>query len=104
VFFSFGQYLDIVPSRASKGLALRYAALRLDIPLNQVIVAGGSGADEDMMKGNTLAVVVANRHSEELSKLADFENVYFSNEAHARGILDAMRHYGFLAEMEPGPR
>lgn len=98
VFFSFGQYLDIVPSRASKGLALRYVAMRLDIPLNQVLVAGGSGADEDMMRGNTLAVVVANRHREELSRLEDFDQVYFSNQAHARGILDAMDHYGLQLE------
>lgn len=102
VFFSFGQYLDIVPSRASKGLAMRYVTLRLDIPLHQVVVAGGSGTDEDMMKGNTLAVVVANRHREELSQLADFEKVYFSKEAHARGILDALRHYGFLDDMKNG--
>jgi sucrose-phosphate synthase len=97
VIFSFGHYIDIIPSRASKGQALRYVALRLDIPLNQVLVAGGSGADEDMMKGNTLAVVVANRHREELSQLVNHDQVYYSNQPYARGILDAMRHYGLLA-------
>lgn len=102
VQFSFGQYVDIVPSRASKGQALRYVALRLDIPLNQVLVAGGSGADEDMIKGNTLGVVVANRYSEELSQLEDFDRVYFSRHAHARGILDAVEHYNFLSEAIPG--
>ena len=53
------------------------------------------------MKGNTLAVVVANRHSEELSQLEDFDQVYFSKEAHALGILDAMRHYGLLSGKDP---
>jgi sucrose-phosphate synthase len=96
VLLSFGQFLDVVPARASKGQALRYAALRLDIPLEQVLVAGGSGADEDMMRGNTLAVVVANRHDEELSQLVDLERVYFSDEAHAAGLLDAIDHYRFL--------
>ena len=70
VLLSFGQFLDIIPSRASKGQALRYMALRLDIPLENILVAGGSGADEDMMRGNTSAVVVANRHHEELSGLS----------------------------------
>ena len=96
VLLSFGQFLDIVPSRASKGQALRYVALRLDIPLEQVLVAGGSGADEDMMRGNTLAVVVANRHHEELSALVDLERVYYSDQPGAAGLLDAIGHYAFL--------
>ena len=96
VILSFGQFLDVVPSRASKGQALRYAALRLDIPLENVLVAGGSGADEDMMRGNTSAVVVANRHHEELSGLVDMERVYFSGQPGAAGLLDAIEHYDFL--------
>jgi sucrose-phosphate synthase len=100
VLVSFGQYLDVVPARASKGQALRYAALRLDIPLEQVLVAGGSGADEDMMRGNTLAVVVANRHHEELSALVDLERVYFSDRSGAAGLLDAIEYYAFLGSGE----
>jgi sucrose-phosphate synthase len=100
VICSFGQYIDIVPTRASKGQALRYVALRLDIPLEQILVAGGSGADEDMMRGNTLAVVVANRHEEELSQLVNLERIYFARKAHALGILEAIDHYGFLTGAE----
>lgn len=96
VIVSFGQYLDIIPTRASKGLALRYAALRLGIPLENILVAGGSGADESMIRGNTLAVVVANRHGEELSGLVDIDRIYFSDRPHAAGLLDAIEHYGFL--------
>ena len=96
VLLSFGQFLDVIPSRASKGQALRYAALRLDIPLEQILVAGGSGADEDMMRGNTLAVVVENRHHEELSALVDLEHVYFSRQPGAAGLLEAIAHYDFL--------
>jgi len=102
VIVSFGQFLDIVPSRASKGQALRYAALRLEIPLENILVAGGSGADEDMIRGNTLAVVVANRHDEELSALVDIERVYFSDKPHAAGLLDAIDHYGFFDGVSPG--
>jgi hypothetical protein len=47
--------------RKSRSRALRYVAERWGIPLAHILVAGGSGADEDMMRGNTLAVVVANR-------------------------------------------
>lgn len=101
VIGSFGQFLDIVPARASKGQALRWTALRLDIPLERILVAGGSGADEDLMRGNTMAVVVANRHHEELSNLVDTDRVYFARASHARGLLEAVEHYRFLDD-EPG--
>ncbi len=95
---SFGQFLDIMPIRASKGLALRYMATHWDIPLEHILVAGGSGADEDMMRGNTLAVVVGNRHHEELSQLEEAERIYFAESPGAAGILEAMEYYDFLGE------
>ncbi len=100
VILAFGQYLDILPSRASKGQALRYVSQRLDIALEQTLVAGGSGADEDMMRGNTLAVVVANRHHEELSELVEQERIYFAERPHALGILEAIEHYDFFGKCE----
>lgn len=96
VLISFGQFLDVIPSRASLGQALRYTALRLDIPLEHVLVAGGAGNDEDMIRGNTLAVVTADRHDEELTSLVDIERVYFSKQPHAAGLLDAMEYYDFF--------
>ncbi|HXH65078.1 MAG TPA: HAD-IIB family hydrolase, partial [Mariprofundaceae bacterium] len=95
VFFSFGQFLDIIPVRASKGLALRWCAEQLGIPLENILAAGGSGADEDMMRGNTMAVVVANRHNEELS-VGDIERIYFAQQGYAAGIIEAIDHYGFF--------
>jgi sucrose-phosphate synthase len=94
-YLAFGQFLDIIPIRASKGMALRWYANQWGIPLENILAAGGSGADEDMMRGNTLAVVVANRHGEELSHLADTESIYFAKESYARGILEAIEHYDF---------
>ncbi|MCW8848668.1 MAG: HAD-IIB family hydrolase, partial [Melioribacteraceae bacterium] len=92
VMLSFGQFLDIVPSRASKGQALRYISQIFDIPLEKILVAGGSGTDEDIMRGNTLAVVVSNRHNEELSQLVDQEKIYFAKKDRAAGILEAIEH------------
>ena len=92
---AFGQYLDILPSRANKGQALRYVAQRFDLVLDKILVAGGSGADEDMMRGNTLAVVVENRHHEELSLLPEIDRIYFARGSYARGILEAIDYYDF---------
>jgi sucrose-phosphate synthase len=102
VFMSFGQFLDIVPVRASKGFALRWFADQWGIPLEHILVAGGSGADEDMMRGNTMAVVVANRHHEELSALTDVERIYFAKQPYAAGILEAIEHYRFFENREAG--
>ncbi|MBB4301877.1 sucrose-phosphate synthase [Rhodobium orientis] len=98
IMLSFGQFLDILPIRATKGLAVRYVTDRWGIPIDQTLVAGGSGADEDMMRGNTLAAVVANRHDEELSQLVDLERIYFATQPFARGILEAIDHYDFFGE------
>ncbi len=95
---AFGQFLDVLPLRASKGMALRYVVEQLCIPLESVFVAGGSGADEDMMRGNTLAAVVANRHNEELSQLDDIDRIYFSTRPNAGGILEALEYYDFFGE------
>jgi sucrose-phosphate synthase len=98
VVLAFGQYLDIVPVRASKGFALRWFAEMWGIPLEHILAAGGSGADEDMMRGNALSVVVANRHHEELSELVDSEDIYFADRPFAAGILQAIEHYDFFGE------
>jgi sucrose-phosphate synthase len=98
VILASDQYLDILPSPSSKGQALRYVSQRLEFPLEQTLVAGGSGADEDMMRGNTLAVIVANRHHEELSELVEQERIYFAERLHALGILEAIEHYDFFGE------
>ena len=100
---SFGKYLDIVPVRVSKGSAIRYVADQWGIPLERVLAAGGSGADEDMMRGNTLAVVVANRHKEELSQLVDVERIFFSKKPYADGIIEAIDHYDFFGRCEVPP-
>lgn len=97
VQMAFGQFLDILPQRVSKGLALRHVAGRLQLPLQRILVAGGSGADEDMMRGNTLAVVVANRHHEELSQLGEDARLYFASRPYAGGILEGIAHYDFFA-------
>jgi sucrose-phosphate synthase len=49
-----------------------------------------------MMRGNTLAVVVANRHHEELSQLVEHEQIYFAKQPYALGIMEAIEHYDFF--------
>lgn len=95
VIFSHGQYLDILPYRASKGKAIRYLAYRWNIPYEKILVAGDSGNDSEMLKGDLLGVVVAN-YSSELEELKKQNRIYFAKRNYAGGIIDGIEHYHFL--------
>jgi len=96
--YSHQSYLDLLPIRASKGMALRYFATKWGIPLERCLVAGDSGNDEEMLTGNTLAVVVGN-HDPELEKLRGEPFVYFARNHYARGIIEGIEHYDFFGEI-----
>jgi sucrose-phosphate synthase len=104
---SFGKFIDILPHRASKGQALRYCTtFQCDVPLERVLVVGGSGSDESMLRGNMLGVLVANRRHEELATLDEIKDrLYYAPSAYALGILEAFVHYDFFGECRiPEPR
>jgi sucrose-phosphate synthase len=61
------------------------------------LVCGDSGNDEEMLRGEPLAVVVAN-FSHELKDLKGSRNVYFAKRACAGGIIEGLRHYRFIDE------
>ena len=93
--YSHGQFLDILPIRASKGKAIDYIRYKFDFSPLHVMVSGDSGNDEDMIDSAARGLVVGN-YSEELEKLRRKRNIYFSPETYAAGIIDGLKHYGFL--------
>lgn len=93
--YSHGQFLDILPYRASKGKAIRYLSYKWNIPLADVMVCGDSGNDVSMLRGDTSGLVVAN-YSKELEPLKGLRRIYFSDKKYAAGIIDGMRHYDFI--------
>ncbi len=95
--FSLGQYLDILPFRASKGKAIRYLSYKWEIPLPQIMVCGDSAKDAEMLRGDTCGVVVGN-YSAELETMKGMRRIYFSRKEFAAGIIDGMRHYKFIRE------
>ena len=95
LIYSHDKYIDILPYRASKGKALRYLSYKWEIPLNKFLVCGDSGNDEEMLRGDPLAVVVGN-YSPELAKLKGQRNVFFSKQKYAEGILEGIQHYKFV--------
>ena len=98
LIFSHGEFLDLLPVRASKGLAIRYLSIKWGLPPERILVAGDSGNDEDMLRGNTLGLVVGN-YSKELSRLKGRERIYFAKGHFAWGIMEGMQHYDFLGDL-----
>lgn len=97
LIFSNNINLDVLPIRASKGLAIRYLSLKWGIPLDAIFTVGDSGNDEGMVSGDTLSVVVAS-HSKELEMYRNSSRVYFSDKEYAEGILDGLDYYRFLEQ------
>ncbi|MBF0369579.1 MAG: HAD-IIB family hydrolase [Magnetococcales bacterium] len=98
VIFSHQEFLDLLPLRASKGLAITHLAIKWGLPLERILVAGDSGNDEEMLKENMLGLVVGNHHSE-LDHLQGQPRIYFAEEPHAWGILEGINHYHFLGNI-----
>ncbi len=101
--YSHGSYLDLLPVRASKGRAVRYLSAKWGLAADRLLTAGDSGNDEEMLSGDTLAVVVGN-HADELKALRGRDRIYFSEKKHAWGVLDGMEFYRFLEQDGPTVR
>ena len=99
VIFSHGKHLDFLPMRASKGKALKHLAVKWGILMDNILVAGDSGNDREMLLAGSPAVVVGN-YSPELTSLKNKARVYFADEYYAAGIIEGMEHFHFLEPPE----
>ncbi|HKI56306.1 MAG TPA: HAD-IIB family hydrolase [Trueperaceae bacterium] len=97
VVHSGGAFLDLLPSRASKGKAIRYLARKWGLSPRDVAVAGDSGNDTEMLAARFSGIVVGN-HAPELAELRGRRGIYFADAALARGVLEGLRHYGFVGD------
>ncbi|MDY0376683.1 MAG: HAD-IIB family hydrolase [Desulfobacterium sp.] len=95
LIYSHDEYLDILPFRASKGKAIRYIGYKWEIALKNILVAGDSGNDAEMLKGVPPGIVVGN-YSPELESLKSTRNIYFARGSYSRGVMEGINHYGFI--------
>ena len=95
LIYSHDRYLDILPYRASKGKAIRYLSYKWEIALQNLLVCGDSGNDEEMLRGEPLAVIVGG-YSPELEALKGGSNVFFAEAPCAGGILQGLDRYKFI--------
>lgn len=90
--FSHDSYLDILPYRANKGLALKYIAWKWDLNPSTIISAGDSGNDRDMLISPFKGIVVAN-HEQSLEDVIKRKNIYLAKSSHAQGLIEGLMHH-----------
>lgn len=88
-------YLDVLPLTASKAEAIRYVALRWNLPLERVLVEASQQGDGELLAGLPLGVV-PNDHDPALEPLRGRRRVFFANRPQAWGLLDGLAHHRFL--------
>lgn len=93
VIMSHDRFLDVLPSRASKGKALRYICKKWAIPYSKLYTAGDSGNDYDMLVGSGKGIIVGNS-APELGDLKSGKSLYRAKALAAAGVLEGLRHFG----------
>ncbi|MEB3350928.1 MAG: HAD family hydrolase [Cyanobacteriota bacterium] len=88
-------YLDVLPLTASKAEAIRYVALRWNLPLTSVLVGASQQGDGELLGGLPLAVV-PDDHDPTMETLRGQRRVYFAPRPQAWGLIDGLEHHRFL--------
>lgn len=90
--FSSNRDIDVLPSCAGKGNALKYALERYAMDGVKLLIAGDSGNDKDMLSLGHPSVIVGNAQSE-LLEMEPSENLFRANANCAGGIHEAWLHF-----------
>jgi sucrose-6-phosphatase len=99
--------LDILPQQSNKGAAVVFLQQKLGIAPAQTVVCGDSGNDLSMFQQvEAKGIIVGNAQPELLNWHHDhsanpdasgYKHRYLSQARCAAGILEGLRHFGFLA-------
>ena len=98
LIYSAGQDLDLLPKNGDKGLAVQFLRQKWDITPERTIVCGDSGNDISMFKGEEKGLIVGNAKPElrQWYKNNGSDNNYLADSECAGGILEGLKHFGFL--------
>lgn len=93
IILSAGKYLDVLPSSVNKGSTLQHLVNLLQVPQQEVLVAGDTLNDLSLY-GRGFRGVVVGEAEEALAEAASLlDDVYISETAGAGGILEALDYF-----------
>ncbi|MFW5965955.1 MAG: HAD-IIB family hydrolase, partial [Persicimonas sp.] len=101
LLFSAGRYLDVLPVGVDKGSTLEKLADLLEVPYDEVIVAGDTLNDLAMFETGFRGIVVGNAESGLTERVGGAESVYLADAHGAGGILEAFDRFEPLAKAAP---
>jgi HAD superfamily hydrolase (TIGR01484 family) len=95
--------LDLLPAGIAKDYAVRYLHDHSGVDEQHLVYAGDSGNDRAAMLTGYRVIVVGNA-DEELKKDLGIEavaqgiadKIYFAEHPYAKGVLEGLRHFGFV--------
>ncbi|MCB1909895.1 MAG: glucosylglycerol-phosphate synthase [Rhodocyclaceae bacterium] len=96
VLYSQDRYLDILPPGVNKGTTLARLVERLEIDGGQVLVAGDTLNDLDMLEAGFKGVCVGESEAGLLQATRDRARIHHARRTGCGGILDAIVHFDFL--------
>ncbi len=100
--YSSARDLDLLPSAATKGGALRWLCKHLGIPLSSVVVAGDTGNDSSMFNvPGVHAIAVLNAQPELLEATIGHPHLFHAHQIMADGVVEGLCHFG-VACLPPG--
>lgn len=95
LIYSSNRDLDVLPRGADKGEALRWLCGRLDIPLEQVVVAGDTGNDSSMFLLPGVHGIMPSNARAELTILSNqTATAYQARQATADGVIEGLMRLG----------
>jgi HAD superfamily hydrolase (TIGR01484 family) len=96
--------VDVLPAGVAKDYAVRYLHDHSGVDEAHLVYAGDSGNDRAAMLAGYRVVVVGNADptlkedlTTESATRGISERIYFAEHRYARGVLEGLRHFGFLA-------
>lgn len=101
VLMTADSYVDVIPVRSGKDVALRYLEYKWGIDPAQIYCFGVYGNDVSMIRGRNLSAVAADA-DRDLQRLRERPRLFHASQPGLAGFFEGLDHYGFL-EGEPPP-
>jgi len=101
VLYSADRYLDILPPGTDKGRTLLALARQLQLPHDRILVAGDTLNDLSMYVAGFHGVCVGESETALLDATAGMDKVLHADATGCGGILQAIDHFGLLADNDP---
>lgn len=97
VVYSGDKYFDVLPKWANKGNALQWLARHLDIPTEEIVVAGDSGNDVAMFSVPDVKGIIVSNAREELYKTTKYQKeVFHAEHPKGAGVIEGLVFYKVL--------